>query len=159
MTDNIYITEKEIEEVLDKALTLFLIPRFQELGMNATGEWIDSLNTTSSVNKGVIRGRDYTEQLVKGRKGGTMPPVSNLIAWVGAKWGLRGREAERAAWAVAQKIKNEGTTWYQKGGSNLLEVFEEPRVVEFITEQIGSVIKYNATEQLKRNIEKVFKNV
>jgi hypothetical protein len=38
-----------------------------------------------------------------------MPPVTPLIDWVEAKLGLRGDEAEGAAWAIARKIKAKGT--------------------------------------------------
>jgi hypothetical protein len=38
-----------------------------------------------------------------------MPPVEPLAAWARQKLGVTGREAERAAWAIARKIARIGT--------------------------------------------------
>ena len=37
------------------------------------------------------------------------PPVEPLIDWARARLGLSGKDAERAAWAIARKIEREGT--------------------------------------------------
>lgn len=151
-----YLTYDEIENVLDKVLTLFLIPRFRELGMEASGEWLQNLEKVAGENSGTIRGRQYSEQLAKGREPGKLPPISALERWVTAKFGVTGPQATSMAWAVAKKIEKEGTSWYQKGGSNLLEVFEEPRTLQYIQDELSGIIKFRIAEQLQRNAQTAF---
>lgn len=41
-----------------------------------------------------------------------MPPVAPLVAWAEQKLGVKGKEAERAGWAIARKISRTGTKGY-----------------------------------------------
>ena len=61
---------EEVEQVLKKVVELFLVPRFKELGMPATGEWEQNLEVVAESIGGKIRGRDYSQQLAFGRKPG-----------------------------------------------------------------------------------------
>ena len=106
---------EEVEQVLKKVVELFLVPRFKELGMPATGEWEQNLEVVAESNSGKIRGRDYSQQLAFGRKPGKRPPVAPLQKWVMAKFGKGSKEALGIAYAISKKIETEGTTWYQKG--------------------------------------------
>ncbi|CAA7195439.1 hypothetical protein [Chryseobacterium potabilaquae] len=150
-----YLTHEEIERVLDQVISIFLIPRFRELGMDATGEWLDTLEKELGENSGTIRGRSYSEQLAKGRKQGKMPPIEALEKWVQAKFGLSGEEAKNRAWAVAKKIEKEGTSWYQKGGTDLIEILSEPRTVQYIQDELSGIIKLRIAENLIRNTQEV----
>lgn len=151
-----YFTGREIEAVLLKVVDLFLIPRFRELGMNATGEWMNSLEVVANNNdSGSIRGRQYSEQLAKGRQPGKRPPIAPIEKWVTAKFGISGNQAKSMAFAISHKIANEGTTWYQKGGSDLIEVLEEPRVLEFIQNELGGILQVKLAEQIVRDSEHI----
>ena len=141
---------------MDTVVERFLIPKFNELGMNATGQWLDSLETEARENVGVIRGQDYSEFLARGRANGNMPPIEPLITWVGAKLGLYGAEATSAAWAIAKNIAAEGTTWYQKGGSDLLEVLESEEVVSFIQGEYRNLVAVAVKNEFERNIKEIF---
>ena len=147
---------EEVEQVLKKVVELFLVPRFKELGMPATGEWEQNLEVVAESNGGKIRGRDYSQQLAFGRKPGKRPPVAPLQKWVMAKFGKGSKEALGIAYAISKKIENEGTTWYQKGGSTLLEILEEPRVIEFIQSELSVIATVRVAEQLRRNAEQTF---
>jgi len=138
-----------IEEILKDVINLYLIPKHIDLGMKATGEWIESLE----VQGNTIRGRKYTEQLVYGRSAGTMPPIAPLEKWVNAKFGIGGPQAKNIAWAVAKKIEKEGTSWKQKGGSDLLEVLESKQVIDYINERLGKYITAEATLELQRQLQ------
>jgi len=138
-----------IEEILKDVINLYLIPKHIDLGMKATGEWINSLE----VEGNTIRGRKYTEQLVYGRSAGTMPPIAPLERWVNAKFGIGGVQAKSIAWAVAKKIEKEGTSWKQKGGSDLLEVLESKQVIDYINERLGKYITAEATLELRRQLQ------
>lgn len=149
-----YFTSNEIESVLLKVVDLFLIPKFRELGMNATGEWINSLEVVANNNdSGTIRGRQYSEQLAKGREPGKRPPITPLVKWVTAKFGISGKQATSMAFAISHKIANEGTTWYQKGGSDLIEVLEDQKVIEYIQNQLGGILRTKLSNELIRNAE------
>ena len=50
------LTEQQIEGILLDVIDLFLIPKFNSLGMNATGEWENNLKPKGNA----IWGRDYT---------------------------------------------------------------------------------------------------
>ena len=147
---------EEVEQVLKKVVELFLVPRFKELGMPATGEWEQNLEVVAESNSGKIRGRDYSQQLAFGRKPGKRPPVAPLQKWVMTKFGKGSKEALGIAYAISKKIENEGTTWYQKGGSTLLEILEEPRVIEFIQSELSVIATARVAEQLRRNAEQTF---
>lgn len=153
----IYLTSEETIEILNKVIELFLLPRFTELGMRATGEWESQLGADSTgLNSGAIYGRQYSEQLAKGREPGKLPPISELEKWVTAKFGVTGKVATSMAWAVAKKISKKGTSWYEKGGSNLLEVLEEPRTLAYIQEEIGGKLRLRIEQELIRNAENIF---
>lgn len=151
-----FFSKDEIERVMNKVIELFVLPRFNELGMEATGEWRENLHAVANLDSGSIMGRQYSEQLANGRAPGKLPPISALEKWVTAKFGVTGPQAKSMAWAVAKKIEKEGTSWYQKGGSNLIEVLEEPRTLQYIQDELGVIARVRITEQLQRNAQEAF---
>ena len=152
-----WFEKNELEYILQKVIDDFLIPRFNELGMNATGEWLESLEIEIGNDDGKIRGRNYSEQLAKGREPGKMPPVSQIERWVNAKLGISGSEATSIAWAISKKIAKEGTTWYKKGGTDLIEVLSEPKTIQFIQEQLSAILTVRVSERLQRNTQEIFR--
>lgn len=133
----------------------FLKPRFIELGMNATGQWIDSLIPMVVNGNGEIWGMDYTYWLANGRKPGTAPPISALLPWVTAKFGVGGNEAKGIAFAVAQKIKNEGTRFYPEG-TDLLTILESQEVIDYIYTRIKQGFTIQINELLKKQLDDNF---
>lgn len=152
-----WFEKHELEAILQKVIDNFLIPRFNELGMNASGEWLSNLEIEVGNDSGKIRGRDYSEQLAKGRRPGTAPPVRQLERWVNAKFGISRPEATSMAFAIAKKIEKEGTTWYKKGGTDLIEVLSEPRTIQFIQEQLSAILTVRVSERLQRNTQEIFR--
>lgn len=57
-----------------------------------------------------------------GREPGTMPPVFELERWAKRKLGLSAKEAKSASWAIAIKIKNEGTPPRRFLGNAVLKI-------------------------------------
>ena len=150
-----FFLQSEIEDITQKVVDLFLIPRFNELNMNATGEWVASIEIEVELGKSTIRGRDYSEQLAKGRAGGSMPPISAMERWVNAKLGIYGKEANSIAWGIAKKIEKSGTSWYQKGGSDLIEVLSEPRTIQYIQDEMRAIATIRIADNLIRNAQEV----
>lgn len=143
-----------MEEALNKAIEV-LIQKHKELGMVATGKWIEALEAMPNGNTGIIKGLSYTEQLVQGRAPGKRPPIGPLQEWAKAKFGMDDKTARGVAFAVSHKIAQEGTTWYQKGGSDLLEVLEDPEVIKTFYDTIGSYLTITITAELTRTLKTV----
>jgi len=129
------IPEETILQTMQGVIDLFLKPKFIELGMNATGQWLNSLEPRVVNGVGEIWGMDYTYWLANGRKPGKAPPIAPLISWVNSKFGIGGAEAKGIAFAIAQKIKKEGTDYYPEG-TDLLEVLNSKEVLDYIYSQL-----------------------
>ena len=149
------IPNEEIVRVMQGVIDSFLKPKFISLGMNATGQWLNSLEARAVNGSGEIWGIDYTYWLVNGRKGGTAPPISALLPWVTAKFGIGGNEAKSIAFAVAQKIKKEGTNYYPEG-TDLIEVLNSPECKAYVTEQLQTWFTVEITKILKKQIHDNF---
>lgn len=147
----ITIPDATFENILNDVIKDFLIPKHKALGMEATGEWINSLESKGNT----IRGRKYTEQLVYGRSAGKAPPVSPIEKWVTAKFGISGKEATSFAFAISKKIAKDGTSWKQKGGSDLLEVLETKPVIDFINSKLSNYLQAEVALQIQRNLQEL----
>lgn len=149
------IPPNEIERVLNDVVNRFLIPKFIDLGMNATGDWISALEVRVNENTGEIWGLGYTEFLVNGRAPGKRPPITPLVRWASAKFGISGQEAISTAFAVANKIAKEGTSYYPSG-TDLLEVLESNEVSNYIYEELGGVVAGQIRALIVRDMKKAF---
>lgn len=149
------------KEVYMNALQLYidaLIARYDELGLRSTGNWAKELKAIIlSETKAVIEGEHYTYQLVHGRKPGKRPPIDPIEDWVNIKLGITGKQGRSVAFAVSKKIAEEGTNIYQKGGTNLLEVLDEPQLFKVFTDSIGEYIKVQASAILLRQVKTLTK--
>lgn len=152
-----YFSNKEIETILQEVVDKFLIPKFKELKMNATGEWLENIEIEARDDKGTITARHYTEYLTKGRPPSeSIPPISAIKKWVEAKFKKNGKQAEQIAWAVAHKIKNKGTKWYkEEDGSPLVKILESPEVIEYIQERMGGILRVKIQEQLIKQTKEI----
>lgn len=137
------------ENILKDVIRLYLVPKHIALGQKASGNWIQKLE----VDDNVIRGEKYTEQLVYGRRAGKRPPITPIEKWVNAKFGISGQQATSFAFAIANKIAKEGTTWHQKGGSDLLEVLETDEVKNYINQRLGRYLESEITLQIQRQFQ------
>jgi len=151
----IIITNEKIIEVMQGVIDSYLKPKFIELGMSASGEWLSSLEARANNGKGEIWGRDYTYYLVNGRAGGSRPPITPLVNWVGNKLGIYGKEGLSVAFAVAKKIEKEGTDYYPDG-TDLLEILESTEVLNYVYGAFSVEIAGQVTATIKRNIQNTF---
>ena len=151
----IAITDEKIIEVMQGVIELFLKPKFIELGMSASGEWLNSLEARANKGRGEIWGRDYTYYLVNGRAGGSRPPITPLVNWVGNKLGLYGKEGLSVAFAVAKKIEKEGTDYYPDG-TDLLEILESPEVLNYVYGAFQVEIAGQIRATIVRNLQNTF---
>lgn len=159
----IYFHQQEIERILTEVVNRFLIPKFRELGMNATGEWLDSLEVTTGDNSGTIRGRDYSQYLAKGRGPNKNTDKNEMRKWAYGmansnpefiKW-LQARGLSEYGVQIAYTIAKNGTTWHQKGGSDLIEVLESVEVREYITTEMRGMMQVELSERLIREAQEI----
>lgn len=148
------IPQEVILKGLDKVMDI-LIKKYDDLGLRASGQWANNLEGIVQDGKGVILGLDYTEQLVHGRPPGKHPKIKPLIEWVSVKLGITGELGVSTAFAVASKIAQEGTEIYKQGGTDLLEVLDEP---ETMAAFVSAISEYMA-EELRKRILNEFKNL
>ena len=165
MADFKFLTDEDVAAVLQGVIDEFLIPKFKELNMNASGKWIASLETERRApNVGVIRGIDYTYWLVNGRNANKDQSPEGLRAW--AVWAgntfikdwVRAKGLSADPIAVAMSIAKKGTTWKRKGGSDLLEVLESPDVQKYVAERFRRIITPRVAQELRRNITETLGN-
>lgn len=148
------IPETEIERIITEVINLFLIPKFRELGMPASGEWEQNVHA----RRNEIWGRDYTEYLALGRGPNNDQSPEALKAWVGwagstilAQW-VQDKGLDLNPYAVAWKIAREGTSYYPQG-TDLLEVLESQEVAEYITDQLRNFMVLVITTEFQREMQ------
>lgn len=147
------IPPEKIQQILEEVIEKFFKPKFIELGMNASGKWLNSLSVEYSENKGIIKGMDYTYYLANGRAPGNRPPIQPLVEWVGHKFGITGNEARSAAFAIATKIAREGTNYYPNG-TDLVEVLSSPEVISYINSQVSNSLEVSVKLEILKILRK-----
>jgi hypothetical protein len=151
----LFVSKDKIEQITQEVVDRFLVPKFKELGLNASGDWLASVEVRVNGTTGEIWALDYTRYLVNGRAAGTPPPVEPLIRWVGFKLGKSGDEARGIAYAIRNKIAREGTEIKKQGGTDLLEILSSREVLDYVNERIGEAIVETARLQIIRNAKKI----
>lgn len=154
-----YLREEEAGRIAQQVIDRFLIPKFEQLGMEATGEWranlgyeIDMGADGATIN---FRGRKYTEQLVNGAPPGTKTNVNHLTVWVQAKLHIGYPQSVSVAHAVKEKIEQEGTEYYKQGGTDLLEVLQSDEVARFVRDRVNILILPRITLDIQRKIHEL----
>lgn len=152
------------EEIIASEFLLLskdLASKYDELGMRASGRFergleVEVLSEGSRI-KAILSGESYTTQLVFGRKPGAMPPVQAIEQWIQDK-GIRPIEDSLSisslAFLIARKIGEEGTKYFQQGGTDLVESVITPERIQSIIGKV-SVFEVNKftngiVEELKR---------
>ena len=148
----IVVIENQMKGIIDE-----LTQKHLDLGMKASGDWIDSLEYEVVKNgdsyEAVIKGNAYTEQLTKGRPNGKRPPIAPLQKWVRDKFGVSGKQGLGIAFAVANKIAKSGTTWFEKGGSDLVDGVITRERIRIMQEEIGLAIAQQIKKELIRELQ------
>lgn len=128
------ILNQEMEAIKDD-----LIYKHIELGMKASGNWIDSLNVQTKGLSGVLYGEPYTEQLVNGRESGKFPPVASIIQWIKDKniTPFDKISISSLAFLIARKIAKEGTKYFKDGGTDLVNSVITPERIQMILDKVS----------------------
>jgi len=140
------VPEELIKETMEEVVERFLKPKFIELGMNASGDWLRSLEVRTSLNRGEIWGKFYSYWLVNGRGANhnqSPESIGRFVRWAGStfikEWCVNKGIDPKFSYAISQKIAKEGTNYYPNG-TDLLEVLESQEVQQFVFKKIGDYI-------------------
>lgn len=136
MADNAtQILEREFE-----AIRVDLIKKYDELGMRASGQWANTLETRVSGLTAKLFGQSYTEQLVFGRKPGKFPPIGVIEQWIKDK-GIKPIEENikisSLAFLIARAISEKGTQYFQQGGTDLIDSVITPKRIQDIIDKVS----------------------
>lgn len=132
--NNSQILNDEMEAIKDD-----LIYKHIELGMKASGNWVDSLNVQTKGLSGVLYGEPYTEQLVNGREPGNFPPISAIKQWIIDKniTPFDKISISSLAFLIARKIAREGTKYFKDGGTDLVSSVITPERIQTILDKVS----------------------
>ena len=147
------ILKEEFESIMED-----LKKKHIELGMKASGEWLDSLENTSEGNTGKVIGFDYTYYLVNGRKPGEFPNIDAIKKWIVDKGIVNRIKGEISisslAFLIARKIAKEGTKYYQQGGTDLVSAVVTDERIQGIIDRVGAEATINLTKQIQNEFQK-----
>ena len=155
-----HLSDEVILNVVQGVIDDILKPKFIELGMNASGTWLNSLEARVNGNTGEIWGMDYTYYLANGRGENEDQDDASIHWW--AKWATatfigqwvadKGID-KRLTFPIAYSIAKNGTKSYPNG-TDLLEVLNSDEVSEYIKDRIGRfLIRSIQVDILKRTKE------
>lgn len=151
--ERLNIPTSVILQALDKVIEL-LVAEYDNLGLRDSGNWARQLEGVVENDKGVIKGAPYTEQLVQGRKPGIGPPIGALDDWIKRKLGVTDeKKIKSLAYVIGRNIAQNGTTIYQDGGTDLVEILESPKVNKIFTDLIGDYIRVTISKELIRDFK------
>ena len=105
-------------------------------------------NSTAKAYKYQSIGIHYLEFTNKGRAYGKRPPIYAIEKWVKSKLRLSGKQAKSAAFAVANKIAEEGTRIFKQNklGIELDELTKE--LTEKLTKELSKSTKFEIEQKL-----------
>ena len=147
---------KKLETEFD-SLKVDLIAKHKELGMKASGNWIDSLDVEVKGLTATIYGEHYTEQLVEGRASGKFPPIAAITQWIEDK-GITPFEnisISSLAFLIARKIAKSGTKYYQEGGTELVSAVITPQRIQQIIDNVSEFSINNFYSQITKVLEDI----
>ena len=132
----------EFDDILKEEIDLIiidLIKKYDELGMRSSGKWANSLEPIIKEGSAVLLGEDYTQQLSTGRRPGTFPPIKAIEQWIIEKpISLEaGMKLSTLAFLIARKIAENGTVYFQEGGTDLLDAVITPQRIQSIINKVS----------------------
>lgn len=129
--------------------------RHIDAGQKATGKTIGSFHITPTGQGFQLVGWKYAGTYEEGRKPGSMPPPAALIEWARAK-GITfdsDADAKRWAFALALKIKREGTKRYR-----LAQVGQQPDIFRTPIAEMQKQLESMVTDWYsKKIVQQIFR--
>lgn len=133
------MSSKQILSKEFESLKSDLIQAYDQKGMRASGNFVDSLEVVTSDYNAILYGANYSQQLETGRRAGGFPPRNAIEQWIEDK-GIASRlngeiTKSQLAFLIARKIAREGWNREGYGGVELIsEVVTDERIQKIIDE-------------------------
>lgn len=139
------ILEEEVKLIIEDIKALY-----DESGKKVTGQFAEGLSMSLSENKVEIFGYAY----LLGRQAGKMPPVEAIKNWVINK-GIASVEpkATGIAWAIAKKIKREGTN--RESSLPIYDLVITPERMDKIINKVSQFHAQRFVEEVTLQIKKI----
>lgn len=130
-----------------------------ELGMKASGDWVESLEVVVEEESAKIIANDYTYYLVNGRKAGKFPPIDSIKKWIvdkGIITRAKGKiKLSSLAYLIARKIAENGTKYHQQGGTDLVSAVVTPERMQSIIDKIGAELTLTFVSRIENQFETI----
>lgn len=127
-----------------------LVDKYDELGMRASGNWERNLHVIQSLNSTRIDGEEYTNEMVRGvkpNKGMKRQELKDLVEslkqWIQDKGIVSNLSVTSLAWAIAIKMKKEGSKYYREGGTDLISSVITTERIQQIINKVGIEVALN----------------
>lgn len=140
------------EKITWDIIRLFLIPKFEELGYNASGQFIETLEA----RKNEIWGMNYFKFLVDGRAPNRNQDNKALWAWANwaseafiKEWARNKGIPEEAAIPIAYNIAKNGTN-DRPNRQDLINILTSDEVKNYISKQYQFAIINSVTEEFRK---------
>ena len=150
------------QQILNREFNLIkedLIKKHVELGMKSSGEWINSLEVFSTNERGKITGKEYTNQLVRGRKPGKFPPIDAIKNWIVDKGIVNKIKGDitvsSLAFLIARKIAREGTNYFQQGGTDLVDAVITEQRIQSIIDMVGNELTITLVSKIENDFKQI----
>lgn len=147
---NEWITEAELRQVMETVLENYLKPRLVQEGVDPESGWLKTLGCEAGRDRVSITGADYAHFLEGEQTPGKMLPTAQLIEWTIDRFGVNRRQAKNIAFAIAHKIKEEGTEARQKGDVNIEEILASTELAEQINRPVREIIQKRVVDKVRR---------
>lgn len=146
------MTPHEILKEEMELIRLELTQKHIDLGMKASGDWVNTIEAVTERLSGRIIAKQYTEQLVDGRKPGKFPPRSAIEKWIVDK-GIQSIDQSISisslAFLIARKIAREGTEYFKQGGTDLVSAVITPERIQKIIDRVSTFQINSFTSEVK----------
>lgn len=162
MPNEIKISDEVILNTMQGVIDLFLKPKFIELGMNASGKWLNSLEPRVLNGVGEIWGMDYTYWLNNGRGPNKDQSPEKLKAWaywyginVIKPWATAKGLVLDSPIGVAYSIAKKGTK-NRPDRDDFMDVLQSKEVSDYIYSKIGAAINVELNKILIKQLNDNF---
>lgn len=162
MAYEIRIPDELIIQTMQGVIDNFLKPKFISLGMNASGQWLETLEPRVNNGNGEIWGQDYTYWLNNGRGPNKDQSPEKLKAWayyyginVIKPWASAKGIVFDNPIAVAYNIAKYGTK-SRPERIDFLDVLSSQEVISYIYSQLQKGFTVEINKILKKQIDDNF---
>jgi len=148
--------QKEVNQLIND-----LKQKHIDLGMKASGRWLDELEAIFEISEnsfvGKIVGAKYTKQLTQGREPGSFPPVQAIKDWIINKpiTPTDNISIDSLAFLIGRKIQEVGTNYFQQGGTDLIDSVITQDRLKSIVEKLGLSLLDTATLEINEEIKRL----